>query len=419
MVAAAIILSSLMPRPAAAAAPQESSGVAGAKTPIKIGFIVPLTGTGQAYGHQMLDGANFYLDEVHHQMSGRPVELVVEDDQSSASRSASIFHKLVNNDKVNLVSGVYFTPAAYTLAPLANEAHVPLVIAQTGADDVTKRQRSPWVIRTSWANSQAGLPFGEWAYKNLHYKRIVTIAMEYRFGFESVGDFQQGFEDAGGQIVQKLWIPLDAKEFNSTVAAITKDADAVYLATLGPACKDIPRLYEAAGLKMPFLGVGSSFDEEELPQDCNAVIGAVSALPYCASLDTPANKRFVKAFLDKYKYVPTWQAMCAYGAMQGIRQAVESCKGDVENKDKFMSALRSIELADSPRGAMKLDTYGNPIENVYIRKVQSTNGKLHNVVIHTIPMVSQFGKYKPEEYMKLPPHSRSYPPCTHCIDQKS
>jgi len=91
-------------------------------------------------------------------------------------------------------------------------------------------------------------------------------------------------------------------------------------------------------------------------------------------------------------------------------EAIKAVNGDVENRGKLMEALKKVEPKDVPRGPMKLDNYGNPIQNVYIRKVEKVGGQLQNTVIHTYPNVSQFWKFNPEEFLKQPVYSREYPP---------
>ena len=91
-------------------------------------------------------------------------------------------------------------------------------------------------------------------------------------------------------------------------------------------------------------------------------------------------------------------------------EAIKAINGDVENRGKLLEALKKVEPQDVPRGPMKLDSYGNPIQNIYIRKVEKVGGELQNTVIHTYPNISQFWKYKPEEFLKQPVYSREYPP---------
>jgi len=146
-----------------------------------------------------------------------------------------------------------------------------------------------------------------------------------------------------------------------------------------------------------------------------AANGAVSALPYSAALDTPANKKFVAQYNKRYGKDPSWAAQCSYISIMFIVKALERVKGKVD-RASFLASLKSTELKDSPRGPLKLDAYGNPIENIYVRKVEKVSGKFQNTVIHTFPMVSQFWKFKPADILNEPTFSKDLPPCRYCSE---
>ena len=97
-----------------------------------------------------------------------------------------------------------------------------------------------------------------------------------------------------------------------------------------------------------------------------------------------------------------------------VKAALEATGGDIEDTNKFLTAVRKVDLSDVPLGPVKFDEYGNPIENIYVRKVDRVGGRLQNTVIYTFPSVSQFWTYKPEDFLKQPVYGRDYPPCTHC-----
>jgi branched-chain amino acid transport system substrate-binding protein len=107
-----------------------------------------------------------------------------------------------------------------------------------------------------------------------------------------------------------------------------------------------------------------------------------------------------------------WQE--SYTGARIINEAVRAIGGKVEDRAALMAALRKVEITDAPRGPVQMDAYGNPTQNIYIRKVQRVGGKLQNTVIYTYPAVSQFWKYNPEEFLKQPVYSRDFPPCRHC-----
>jgi branched-chain amino acid transport system substrate-binding protein len=238
--------------------------------------------------------------------------------------------------------------------------------------------------------------------------------MDYPFGWEVVGGFQKGFEQAGGQVIQKIWPPLGFRDFSEYIKSMRKDADAVFLCNVGNAAILVPKQYKQFGPGLPVIGMGTSSDESTLADEGDDALGYVTTLIYSAALQTPANKAFADAYRAKYHKDPSYYAECGYTSGLWINKALDALKGDVSDKEKVLAALKNVELKDAPRGPIKLDAYNSPIENVYVRKVEKVNGKLQNTVIQTFPNVSQFWKWKPEDYLKEPLYSRENPPCKFC-----
>jgi branched-chain amino acid transport system substrate-binding protein len=110
-------------------------------------------------------------------------------------------------------------------------------------------------------------PFGEYAAKTLGYKKVAVVSLDYAFGWEIVGGFQQTFEDNGGQIIQKLWIPLNVQDYAPYLSQIRKDADAVFVLALGRWTLLFAKQWAASGLKdkMPLIAGGTYTDEHVLP----------------------------------------------------------------------------------------------------------------------------------------------------------
>ena len=386
------------------------------KGPIKIGFLTQMTGGGAAVGKDMSNGFMMSLEEIGSQIAGRKVQAIIEDTQGDPAQALTRLRKLVESDQVHAVAGIFLANEGYALAPKVDEYGIPTVWAVVSADDLTQRKPTKWAVRTGWTSSQPNHPFGEYVAKTLGYKKVVTIAMDYAFGWEQVGGFQRTFEENGGQIVQKLWPPLGTTDFGPFLAQIKRDADAVFAVMVAASALRFPRQYQDAGLKarLPLIGGGTSFDEFVLPSLGDEAIGAISPLIYSAAIDTPVNKRFVKGFRTKYGKVPGYYGEASYSAGRWISEAAKAVGGGVEGKEKFLSALKKVELPDAPRGPIKLDAYGNPIQNIYVRKVEKKDGELWNTVIHTFPAVSQFWKYNPEEFLKQPVYDRAYPACKYC-----
>jgi branched-chain amino acid transport system substrate-binding protein len=382
------------------------------KGPIKIGFISPLSGGMAANGKDMLSGIELYLEEIGYQAAGRKIELLVEDTEAVPATALTKTRKLVEKDGVHIMTGGLMASTAYALAPYIDSKEVPMTYPIMSADDITQRKIPKWIVRTGWSSSQPHQPFGEYAYKVLKFRKVSLIAYDFAFGWECVVGFHKVFEDSGGKILQKIWVPLTAQDMSPYLAQISKDADAVFAVFSGRLTLQFVKQYKEFGLKgkIPLIGGGTTTDEHALPSMGDEAIGIITPLHYSEALDNPANKKFVQDFRKKAKKAASYYSEGTYTGARWIVEAIKAVNGDVENRGKFLQALRKVELKDVPRGPMKLGSYGNPIQNIYIRKVEKVNGELQNTVIYTYPNVSQFWKYKPEEFLKHPVYSREYPP---------
>lgn len=386
------------------------------KGSIKIGFLAPMTGGAAQIGKDMTNGLAMWLEENGNQIAGRKVEVIVEDTQGQPNIALTKLQKLVESDKVHVLAGGLFAHVGYALAPKVDALKIPMLYPVMAADDLTQRKPSKWVVRNGWTSSQPSHPFGEYVAKTLGYKKVVAIGIDYAFGWEVIGGFQKTFEENGGQIIQKLWAPLNTTDFAPYLSQIRRDADAVFALMVSISALRFPKQYEDAGLKgkLPLIGGGTTFDEFVLPSLGDEAIGGISPLIYSAALDTPVNKRFVAEYRKKYGKVPSYYSEVCYTTGRWINEAAKAVQGDVEDREKFLAALRKVEIPDSPRGPIKLDGHGNPVQNIYIRKVEKKGGELWNTVIQTYPNVSQFWKYKPDEFLKQPVYDRNFPPCKYC-----
>jgi branched-chain amino acid transport system substrate-binding protein len=387
-----------------------------AQGPIKIGFLSPLSGAIAAAGKDMYSGCELYWQESGWQMAGRKVEVVLEDNEGLPATALTKARKLVEGDKVHMLAGVILSNVAYALVPYVEAQGIPTIYPINSADDLTQRKRPKWLIRTGFSAGGNMHPFGEYAAKVLGYKRVVTVGLDYAFGWETVGGFHKSFEDNGGQIVQKLWVPLNVQDYAPYLSQIRRDADAVFVVALGRWTLLFAKQYAASGLKdrLPLIAGGTYSDEHILPQLGDESLGVISAHHYSASLDTPANRRFRAAFEKAYSRTPSFYSEDCYTGARVVNEAVKAIGGHVEDRAALMAALRKVEITDAPRGPVKMDPYGNPTQNIYIRKVERVDGKLQNTVIDTYPNVSQFWKYDPQEFLKQPVYSREFPPCRHC-----
>jgi branched-chain amino acid transport system substrate-binding protein len=376
--------------------------------PIRIGFMAPLSGAYAQNGRDILNGFLLFLDEIGYRASGRRIELIVEDDEAIPAVGLTKARKLVERDRVHVMAGTLLSSTGYALAPYIDSMRIPMIYPVVSADDLTQRRRSPWILRTGWTASQPNHAFGEYAYRVLKLRRVATVSLDYAFGWESVGGFERTFEEEGGRVTQKLWVPVSVHDFAPYLAQISRDVDAVYALVLGRAALQFMRQYEEFGLKkrIRLIGGGTTTDEHVLPFMGNEAVGVMTALHYSGALDTPANRAFAAAYRTRYKKVPSYYAESMYTGAKWLVAAIERTGGRVEDPSELVNALRQVKVTDVPRGPVQLDDFGNPIQNVYIRRVERVNGELQNTVIETLPAVSQFWKYNPAEYLREPLYAR-------------
>ncbi len=397
-----------------------ASGPAVAAEELRIGFVAPMTGIFAQIGKDMSNGFQMYVDEVGGNFAGAKVTFILEDGQGKPPVNVRKAEKLVRQDKVHMFIGGLLASTGYALAPVSTRLKTVYISSIAAADDLTQREASkyPLVVRTGWTSSQPNHPFGAWACEQ-GYKKVVTVAADYAFGYETVGGFQKTFEDCGGKVIQKIWPPLGTKDFGPFIPTIKDGADAIFTLMVGPMSLQFPKQLAAAGIKKPVMGGGTSYDEFVLPSMGEEVIGHVSALQYSAALDTPKNKAFVRKYREKYGKVPSYYSESNYTTAQMIHEVMKKTGGKWPGAKKFVQLISEVQL-DSVRGPVRLDDMRNPVHNIYIRKVEKKKmhgydqEELWNTVIKTYPNVSQFWTYKKADFLKQPVYSRTFPPCKHC-----
>jgi branched-chain amino acid transport system substrate-binding protein len=379
---------------------------------IKVGFMAPLSGIFAQAGKDMLEGIRLAFEQIGYQSAGRKIELIEEDSEGNPAVAQAKYRKLVTQDHIHVLTGVLLSNIGYGLIQPIERDQLPTLFLTT-PDDLTKKNVSKWILRTNFAASQPMHPLGDYAAKTLKYKKVVAIAMDNPFGHEQIGGFQRVFEDAGGRVVQKIWVPLNALDFAPYLTQVGKDADAVCAVFVAAQGVRFIKQYAEYGLKarLPLIGSGVMTDEHVIRNLGGEAVGAVGALIWAPTLTTPANRTYLKLAEAKVGRTPAYFTAIMYSAGRWVAEAAKIVEGRVEDRERFLAAIRKAsETVEDPRGPIKLDDLGNPTQNVYILKVERVGGKLTNTVVHTYPLVSQFWTYKADEFLKLPAYSRDYPP---------
>jgi branched-chain amino acid transport system substrate-binding protein len=381
--------------------------------PLKIGFLTVLTGPLAAGGKQQEEGAALFLKERNGMIAGRKVELITQDTAGQPALAKTKLQELVERSKVEVSIGPLATNEALAMDGYVQQTKVPLITTTSSATvDLKARQPHPYVLHAFGTAPQVTYPLGDYAAKELKFKKIAIVAEDFTYGHEGAGGFHLAFEAAGGKIVQKLWPPLNAPEYAPYLAQIKPDVDAIYTGFAGANPLRFLKQFTDYGLKgkVAVLGNTTMTDEGILRVMGPEAEGVYSAGWYAAALDNPDNKKFVAAINEQYKHDPGFYTAGPYTALLIIEEALKTTKGKTDDAAAFLKAMHDVRLTHGPIGPIKLDEYSNPILDIHIRKVARVNGKLANTIIKTYPQVSQFWTADPKEAVKQPVFSRDFPP---------
>jgi len=381
--------------------------------PIRIGMMAPLSGVVAAGGREMVDGFKMYWDSVGNEVGGRKIEVIVEDDAGNPDTALQKARRLVEKTQVDFLFGNLLANTGLAVANYVKGNGVPYFIPIIAADDLTQRDRIPNVIRVAgYAASQFPPPLADWALKQGH-KRVATISQDYSFGHEQCGGFCQIFSEGGGTIVQQFWNPLNTSDFSPYLGQIAAlNIDAIFIMELGSDANRFMQQFANFGLKgkLPMLGAMNFTDQSVIRTAGPECEGIFSSAHFAEGSDNPATQKFVAAYQKKFNILPSLYGFSMYSGAMWVADAIRKVNGAVDKRAEFLEAVRKTELTDSPLGRpVRLDSFGNPIYDVYIRKVvKNKDGKYWNVPVETYKNVSQFWTYDPQVYMKQPPYSRTF-----------
>ncbi|WP_051235893.1 ABC transporter substrate-binding protein [Ottowia thiooxydans] len=382
--------------------------------PIKIGFMSPLTGVAASTGRELLDGWNMFWQQNGLKIGNRMVEILVEDDGSNPDTAMQKARRLHQQQGVHMLVGNVLANTGLAVAEYAKTANVPYLMPAVAADELTQRGRIPNVLRTGgFSASQITRPLADWARKR-GYKRVVTLGQDYAFGHEQVGGFVQVFTEGGGSVAGQFWHPLNTPDLSTYLGQIKAlNPDVVFSVQTGADSARILQQWSNYGFKdkIPLI-TSQNVTDQSVIRTLNAAEceGIISSSHFAEGRDSPDTKRFVDNYEKAFKKLPGIFAAEGFTGAMWLAHALKKINGRSEDSAALISALSSETIEGTPFGkSVKMDAYGNPVFDVYIRRVvKRADGKLVNAVVETYPQVSQFWNYNPVEYLKQPAYSRAF-----------
>ena len=376
------------------AAARASAGLAQAKD-LTIGLVLSVSGPFAAYGKQIKHGIDVYMAEHGDTVAGRKVKLIVKDDTGMAPQVAKrMAQELLVNDKVDILAGFDLTPNAFSVAPLATQAKVPMIVMNAATSSIT--EKSPYIVRVSMTLPQGSWAMAKWAAEN-NIKSAYTLVADYGPGHDAETQFKKTFTELGGKIVGEVRTPVNTADYAAYLERV-KDAKPDAMFTFVPPGSSMVALMKGfrelgldkAGIQA--IGPGDLTDENELAAMGNSALGLITAFHYSQAHDSAENKAYVAAYKKAFpKDRPNFMSVGGYDGMHLIYQVLEKTKGDATG-DAFVAAAKGMQWT-SPRGPVQIDPETRDVvQNEYIRKLEEVNGELQNVEFATLQAVKDPGK---------------------------
>jgi branched-chain amino acid transport system substrate-binding protein len=336
--------------------------------PLKIGLLLPYSGTFAPLGEAITRGLELYVESQGGKLAGRDISFVKVDDESAPPKATELTTKLIQGEKVDILMGTVHSGVAMAMVKIAREDGIPTIVPNAGADIITRAMCAENVFRTSFANGQIGRATGDAMLKAGH-KKAVTITWKYAAGEEMVNGFKKSFTAGKGEILKDITIAFPDVEFQSALAeAASLKPDCVYAFFSGGGALKFIKDYAAAKLGIPLWGPGFLTDGVEAAAG-PAGDGIKTVLHYVGDLDNAENLAFVKSFEAAYKIPPDVFAVQGWDAGQLLNVGLKAVNGDVAKRKELNAAMAAASF-NSPRGPFKLSAAHNPIQNFYLRELK-------------------------------------------------
>jgi len=364
-----------------------------AADPFRIGLILPLSGPFASTGKQVEAACRLYMQKNGDTVAGRKVELIVRDDTGVAPETTKrTAQELIVRNQVNILAGFGLTPLALATATVATEAKTPMIVMAAATSIVTSK--SPYIVRSGFTLPQVTGPIADWAVKN-KIQTAVTMVSDYAPGIDAESTFVKRFTSGGGKVAESLRVPLRNADYAPFIQR-AKDAkpDALFVFVPSGEGSAVMKQFDDRGLKaagIKIIGTGDVVDDDLLESMGAVAVGVVTSFHYSAAHDSPENKAYVDAFMKANGGMrPNFHSVGGYDGMHVIYEAAKNAGADA-NGDKLVEAMKGMKWV-SPRGPMMIDpATRDPVQTVYIRRVEMVNGKPWSIEFDKVENVKDPG----------------------------
>lgn len=353
-------------------------------TRLRVGLMMPYSGTFAQLGVAMTNGFKLAMQERGGNLAGLEVEYVALDDESNPAKAVENANKLVTRDGIDVLVGTAHSGVALGMAKVARDTGVLWLIPLATADELTGPLCAPNIFRTSVSGWQSHYPLGK-VLKAKGHKTAIFITWKYAAGEQMLAGFKEGYEKEGGRLVKELFLPFPQVEFQAMLTEIASvKPDAVVAFFGGAAAAKFLKDYQAAGLRAKIPLYGSGFlTEGVLDAAGDAAEGLETTLNYGDGLSTVKDNAFRLAYVKTFKAQPDLFAVQGYDAGQLLAAGLDAVKGDLSNKAGLIAAMKTARI-NSPRGMFTMSSAHNPVQDIYLRRVVGKENKVIGIAVKNL-----------------------------------
>ncbi len=326
---------------------------------IKVGMITTLSGGGAGLGVDVRDGFMLAV-----QMSGRDdIEVIIEDDQRKPDIAVQLADKMIQSDRVDLLTGIIWSNLALAVVPSAVAQGKFYLSPNAGPSQLAGPGCSPNHFNVAWQNDDLPAAMGSYLASE-GFNNTLLLAPNYPAGHDMVSGFKRTFT---GGVNGEIFTKLGQKDYAAEIAQIrASGADSVFFFLPGGMGISFLKQYADSGVDIPIFGPAFSFDQGILQAVGDAALGVRNTSQWNKDIDNEANKAFVAAFQQAYGRLPSLYASQGYDTANLMISAME--KADVADADAFRAALKAADFA-SVRGKFSFAANNFPIQDIYVREV--------------------------------------------------
>ncbi len=348
------------------------SGLAFAE-PVKIGMITTLSGGGASLGIDARDGFMLAMKKANNP----DIEVVVEDDAQKPEIAVQLADKMIQSDKVDILTGIIWSNLAMAVVPSAVAQGKFYLSANAAPSQLAGAGCDPNYFAVSYQNDNLHEAAGAYATK-AGYEKTFILAPNYPAGKDSLAGFKRFYK---GEVVNELYTQLGQTDYAAEIAQIrASGADSVFFFLPGGMGIAFMKQYAQSGVDTPLIGPAFSFDQNILQAVGDAALGVKNTANWSKDIDNAANKEFVEAYKAEYGRLPSVYASYGYDTANLILSAAD--KASVSDADAFQKALEAADF-DSVRGKFSFGPNHHPIQDIYVREVIKEGDILTNKIVDT------------------------------------